>query len=594
MTHQPTGVHVLQRLAWPIFPHEPLEDLYAHCANALLSRADRRVRIQRGGYVGFHTYFNVFSLGKWLRLTPIADVGVRIRLHTGRAFVRVCGIHPDYNTILAEADVHAGTAPIVWLPADRSTLEASPLAFVECFCTEDAEIDAVDWVTTTPPLRHSTFAVVITTFNREAEVARAVNVLADDSDFRHYARIIVVNNGDPIALRQSEYVRVVDNPNLGGAGGFMRGLLEARETGRFTHALFLDDDAVCPPVAVHRIKALVDWARDPQLTVGGAMLYLSHPWIQYECSARLDGLTPTPVNLDMDLRSRDALLANDRVEYGAYGPWWLFAFPLRADLKLAFPFFVRGDDITFSLRNGFRPLFLNGVASWQESFDDKISPVVEYLTLRSLILIALVYATPPRRARQLAGAILHRIASELLGYRYGIAEALCEAVADVLAGPDFWRRNVDMSRRLREVADRAGPLRVASVDPHAIHAWDGPERRWRRCVRLATLNGHLLPRVLCRRRGPVVPGLSTRPVRAAFHREIAQLARTPGRLYSFARDDRRLVTIAWRTVRLCAALVRRHAALVAAYQAALPEFESEAFWRAEFARRDGTAQRGAA
>ncbi len=66
-----------------------------------------------------------------------------------------------------------------------------------------------------------------------------------------------------------------------------------------------------------------------------------------------------------------------------YGGWWFFAFPIKQVTRYPFPFFVRGDDINFSLANDFHITTLNGVVSFAEDFSDKESPMTLYLDLRN-------------------------------------------------------------------------------------------------------------------------------------------------------------------------------------------------------------------
>ena len=75
-------------------------------------------------------------------------------------------------------------------------------------------------------------------------------------------RLQVVDNARNLELEPTNAVvtTVVPNRNLGGAGGFARGLMELRDEGWATHVLFMDDDVTFEPEIVARIIALLSFA----------------------------------------------------------------------------------------------------------------------------------------------------------------------------------------------------------------------------------------------------------------------------------------------------------------------------------------------
>ena len=68
-------------------------------------------------------------------------------------------------------------------------------------------------------------------------------------------------------------------PNLGGAGGFTRGLyevIERRLGAEHANVIFMDDDILCEPEIVVRLNAFANRTPEPTI-VGAQMLYLLHP-----------------------------------------------------------------------------------------------------------------------------------------------------------------------------------------------------------------------------------------------------------------------------------------------------------------------------
>ncbi len=68
-------------------------------------------------------------------------------------------------------------------------------------------------------------------------------------------------------------LRMIEQGNLGGSGGYARGQLESVRKGTATYALMMDDDVVCEPEGIVRAVTFGDLARRPTI-VGGHMFSL--------------------------------------------------------------------------------------------------------------------------------------------------------------------------------------------------------------------------------------------------------------------------------------------------------------------------------
>lgn len=161
------------------------------------------------------------------------------------------------------------------------------------------------------------------------------------------------------------------NQNLGGTGGFARGMLSLIDGGTHIHALFMDDDASCETESIARALALLFHGRMPRLAVTGSLISESRPWQLLENGARFDGYVQ-PIGIGRNLHQVLALLDCGRGDPRPnYGAWWFFAFG-RADVQRGpFPFFVRGDDIFFGLHNDFEVITTLGIACQGEDFHVK-------------------------------------------------------------------------------------------------------------------------------------------------------------------------------------------------------------------------------
>ena len=181
--------------------------------------------------------------------------------------------------------------------------------------------------------------------------------------------------------------------HVGGAGGFARGLMEATKAG-FSHCLFMDDDASFHMENIARTYMFLAFSKDRRNAVAGAMINNTHKWAMWENGAWFDG-SCRPISCGDDLREpkeviKMELASSQQRPATLYGGWWFFAFAIDQVKHHPFPFFVRGDDISFSLMNDFNIHTLNGVVSFQDDFSEKESAQTLYLDLRNHIIQHLV------------------------------------------------------------------------------------------------------------------------------------------------------------------------------------------------------------
>ena len=99
--------------------------------------------------------------------------------------------------------------------------------------------------------------------------------------------MFVIDNGrtlDAEAL-SDEGVTVLPNPNVGGSGGFARGMMEAmKHDENFTHVLLMDDDVSISTESLRRTFNLLSLAtgKYKNAFINGAMLVAEEPNRQFE------------------------------------------------------------------------------------------------------------------------------------------------------------------------------------------------------------------------------------------------------------------------------------------------------------------------
>ena len=486
-----------------VFPSYDLcsdEDLYFRLNERCLLQYGEvsRVVMHKGGVLSTDTYFNSVSVGKWKSLTGLTDLTLQLRFKGAVALK--WSWHRTHNRQIVIGEAKLSSVDInqpVQIPVPQYERLSDGVISFELFALEDTEVAGFEYTTTMAPRRDVKLGITITHFNRQQYVIPAVRRLNQqllaNPRYADRVKLFVVDNSQNLAVEQMSGAQIIPNANLGGSGGFMRGLIHIQDSGEFTHGLFMDDDASTEIEAIRRTIAILQYAKDEKTAVSGAMLFEHKPFIQYENAAWFNGVCH-PRNTDLDLRDIGNVVENEKEVAVDYGGWWFFAFPLQTVEKYVFPFFVRGDDSFFCLTNSFSILTLNGIASWQDSFATKDSPYTVYLDTRYHLihnLLGLFAGASRGKALRLMRSWFKRYT---LSYHYESAQTMLDAVEDVVKGPEFWQKNVDMIARRSQIMARVQKEKMQDLSSD----WENTFRliesvRKRGLVSRGTLNGHLLP-----------------------------------------------------------------------------------------------------
>lgn len=580
---------VLQNLVLPEQGICTEQALYLHLRGAAACDASRgEIWLGEGGEAGFDSYFNAFSVAKWHDAAPLGHLALQLEI-SGHFLLRVFHALPGRSwEMLASSRHQVPDAGRLQVDLSHFVLGAATgVIFFELVALGETLLRAGRFVTTDPPARSPRLAVCITTFRREAEVTRSAERLAAfiaASPMRTQLSGIIVDNGGTLALPPLPRITCIANRNLGGAGGFARGMMEAEARGA-DHCLFMDDDAALHMEAIHRALAFLSHARAPDTAITGAMISNSHKWALWEAGATFDrGCRPQQGG--RDLRLRDEVLALEwqtrgAVPNGFYAGFWFFAFPLAAVRAWPFPFFVRGDDVSFSLANRFRMVRLNGVVAFQDDFTEKESVLTHYLDLRSHLVHHLVFARLAIGRWALIRLALRFVARSLYRLHYDSAAAELRAWQDVMRGPDFFATSADMAHVRAEVIglarDEVWTSGAVPLRPSVPLTIGRLRRLWLR----VSLNGHLLP-FAGRAQGVVAAGARGSLAAFAGLAQVTCLRPGSGEVYHLRRSRRRGLALLARALGQGLRMAWRYPALCRDYRAAYPQLASAAFWAGQF------------
>jgi len=609
----------LQRLVLPDPAICSEHDLFLDLNKSALLRIDAgEILFLPGGRASTDTYMNLFNLGTWTGHCGLQGLWLRLA-GIGQFHLRIWQVRqpagPEETAFEDVITLDQGGTVIdlarllsLQTDADGITPTAGLIMLRLTALTEGRLTGARFETETRTPLRPLSLAIAVTTFRREAEVtltAARVTAFLDGAGAGLMAaagmaaHLFIIDNGQSASPAPHPHLTLIPNVNLGGAGGFARGLAAAQDGG-FSHCLFMDDDASFLMENLVRTAAFLQLARKPRAALAGAMISPDRPTIMAENGAIFDRIcwaqfAGTDLSLAVDLARMELAAARPKPP-GFYAGWWYFAFPVDQVRQYPFPFFVRGDDSSFSLAHKFDTATLNGVVSFQEDFAAKESPLVHYLDLRYHLHHHLVHEGIEIGANGTARIVLRFLMRAIVRMHYDSGEAHLMAWEDVMKGPAFFAENADMAAKRPVVTAlnrteiwqpvTPGDMALPAMDPVPPGAaFSGPMK--------FLLNGHLVPlwrlwgsavRIPLSHRGLLWP---------VWGRKTACFTNADeSRAYTVHHDKARAFGLMWRAFRMYLRWRRDYPALSRAHRESYPQLASRAFWEERFLKAPVPAQDG--
>ena len=436
------------------------------------------------GSVDFFTYLNSCSIRKWKRYAGIDQVSLHLELEgEGEIIVDsvICG---ECNRSELLRFPFSGCGEQV-VQINCRNCDAIGFSIVPTN-GEIVKFYSGYFATTVDEgtLNPVRIAVATTTFNNEQYILPNIEltkagVIREGGKLAEGFHLFVVDNGRSLDFEalSDEMVTVIPNPNVGGSGGFARGMIAAAESPMdFTHVILMDDDVRILPESFVRTFALLSLAKGKYVNafVQGAMLSLEEPTRQFEDVARVfrSGVYRR-VKGDFNMGDFDAILENERMDVElplAYGAWWFDCIPLKAIRENGYPipFFVRCDDVEFGVRN--KPIYMvmNGICVWHASFEGRFRASVDcYQYQRNFLAMIAMHECASERAFVLR--IRRTVRQNLRDLDYSAAELTLDGFEDYLKGPGYLAQ-VDGSALMKMNGLRNEKLEpVSSLNKDLLH-----------------------------------------------------------------------------------------------------------------------------
>lgn len=602
---------------WTTVRHEPVRVSSNAHLDDVLSRSSFRVKA--GHRVSFASYFNAFPASFWQQFTTVREVILRLTT-TGDGSLLVFrsnsqGVQQRVETV----DLTGNLTTELRLPVSGFG-DGGWYWFDVSADNTDVVLTQGDWLTEDEPRVTSNASVAMTTFNKpDYAVATLARFAAEKELMHEIDTIYVVDQGDRLVADQPEYaavsadlgsqLRIVNQPNLGGSGGFSRGMAETLDAGTSGFTLLLDDDVEIEPESVFRSITFSRFCVRPTI-VGGHMFDLLDKPVLHAFAETINPflfLWQPIFNEQMrhDLRTTNLrqtpwmhqLLLPD------YNGWWMCMIPteILSEIGLSLPVFIKWDDAEYALRArdaGYSTVSFPGAALWHVSWLDKDDSQdwQAYYHARNRLLAGLLHSHEPKGGFLLKNS--HRIdIKHLFCMQYYATELRHLAIRDLLSGPEHLHATM---------AERMPQLRAMTKDfietqvitdpaqqPTAVQGrrvYPPNSDRMPNRFQLGLFTARNWVRQFL---SPVPPEFADRPqvelskADATWWRvpafDSALISTADGRGKSVYRRDRaRFRSLFFESRRLHRELDRRWDELVDTYRGAMPEFTSPEAWKRTF------------
>ena len=575
----------------------------------------RGYRVGHGRRASFATYFNAFPASYWRRWTDLRSVVLQVR-STGTGTLLVYRSSASGAVARVAAERLEGTAEVrVRLPLDAFG-DGGWYWFDLVAGSSELVLDEADWLAEEAAPHPGTATVGVTTFNRPAYCTALLRQLGGGELDGVLDEVLVVDQGTDRVRADDGYaaaadglgerLRVLEQPNVGGSGGFSRSMLETLDAGRSDHVLLLDDDVVCEPEGIRRAVVFAGWTTTPTV-VGGHMFSMHRRSVLHAFAERVvpwqfrwTPAAATEHDHDLahsNLRSTPWLHRRAGADYNG---WWMCLVPVAVlrEVGLSLPVFIKWDDAEFGLRAGaagFPTVSLPGAAVWHVPWTDKDDSIdwQAYFHARNRFVAALLHSPFERGGRMVRESLAIQL-KHLMAMQYSAAALRHQALLDVLSGPEH------LVGSLTTTLPRVRALRAEFVDARvAVERGDLPAVRPGRPRKRDVVTDKPRTRAqvlasaalgLARQLRPVTTSASTAPEREVAavdagwwtlsRLDSALVSTTDGTGASWHRRDRAAALDATRrAVAVHEQLLREWPRLAQQYRAALPDLVGVDAWR---------------
>lgn len=417
----------------------------------------RSTLVRSGERVSFGSYFNAFPASYWRRWTTVENIRLQVRTQ-GPGSVIVYKSNARGSLQRVDTRRVEGTADSVFELSLAPFGDGGWYWFDLVAGTEPLVMLEAEWQGPAVEKPSGSVTLQITTLNKNDFCLNNLRLMAENPEaLEHVQEVLLVDQGSQKVSEAEGFaevrdalrgkLRIINQSNLGGSGGFARGMFEAVENGS-DYVLLMDDDIVVEPESIIRLLTFADRCKTPTI-VGGHMFDLYNRTVMHTF-----GEVVNPYRFQPSLPSEEMILGHDfmssnlrqtswlhrRVDVD-YNGWWMCLVPTAVvrEIGLSLPLFIKWDDSEYGLRakkHGFPTVSLPGSAVWHVSWIDKDDLVgwQAYFHARNRVVVALLHSPYEYGGRVVRESHYHDV-KHLVSMQYATVRGRNWAMEDVLKGP---------------------------------------------------------------------------------------------------------------------------------------------------------------
>lgn len=587
----------IQNIVFPDLDFRGAINLFFHEDIPYIGREG--IAVAGGRQVSFASYLNSFSYRKWKEYTGLRALSLHLKIK-GAFRLDLVGYILTGNVIERKflASAHYELDDFKEIEMEIPKNQCSLVAF-EIEAQEKTEISGGFYEgefedNAKNPVHLS---IATTTFKKEEYIEKNIDIiereLLSDDEIGKNIWLNVVDNGRSLVKRSRHpHVHIHPNKNVGGAGGFARGMIESLDMEeRITHVLLMDDDVLVMSESIRRMYYLLSFLKEEYKghLISGAMLRMEEMNIQQEDIGFIDAEGACRgLKRIFDCSNLFDILCSDREPIqkdNMYAAWWMCCIPREYIEKnrLPLPLFFRGDDVEYGNRGKARIISMNSICVWHSGFSTRYNPFIEiYLSHRNLLFIQA--ASDIAKGVNFATRMYKMYRGRLLSLDYEGAGLMLDAFEDFLKGPDFFAKDQgeailrDKSSKLEKLDDLD---HLRDVDLKEENIWkEEPRGILRKFLFRLSYNGQrILPKCFLRKQEAQIPfNLAYYSGKIALRERIVQVDIYSRKGRVLIRDKARYRALRRREKEIFSRFHREYPRIRRDYAARQEEFTSREFW----------------
>ncbi|WP_294155236.1 glycosyltransferase [uncultured Clostridium sp.] len=562
--------------------------------------------------VSFFTYYNSFSIEKWSKLTNVYEVNLDLRI-MGKFIINIYNSYFN-NGKIKKNKIHTenknnGFDDKVSIKISELNIYRGIIYFEIISLDEKVQFISGQYTgkIENKSLNEVDIKLVICTYRREKYINENLEllneILSDDKYMiKNNLEVYVIDNGRTLNEKESSTIKVIHNKNLGGSGGFTRGIVEILQSeNKFTNVLLMDDDVEILPESLERLYSFLKVIRNEykDSIVSGSMLRIDKKWMLHETIGNFIGRGFDPLKYQLDLNNEYNIIFNESelVNNSGYSfaAWWFCCIPKSIIDKnnLPLPLFIKGDDVEYSIRNKNNLISLNGIGVWHESFEKKYAQAnTFYYEIRNFLVITAVHFKNYNVFKAIL-FVIERYAREALRYRYNSTDLIIQAVEDFMKGVNFFlsvndeENHKSISSKCYKFDSINEILKNERVQCNSIEneikVSEDENNKSYLLKRIITINGYLIPRVCIKNKEmKIVPVNESKHINYYKNLSILNVLFEEETGFVTERNIARFMYDNIRLAGICFKLLFRYRSVRNDYKKNIKKLSTQEFWNNKF------------